>query len=152
MNGSSHSTSSEIFGKFNDMYKICIHLSWSINQKDNITVGKFSGTILHMHLVVSEDCKKLNAQNIQLLSKVRIDATTRVEMRIPVYAVNNDRLEGLKGILSDSLGEIPTTLTIFDPDKSETTLKLPDRLRVRPTDELITRVDNLFELPVTQFK
>ena len=95
---------------------------------------------------------KLNAQNIQLLSKVRIDATTRVEMRIPVYAVNNDRLEGLKDILSDSLGEIPTTLTIFDPDRSETTLKLPDRLRVRPSDELITRVDNLFELPVTHFK
>ena len=95
---------------------------------------------------------KLNAQNIQLLSKVRIDATTRVEMRIPVYAVNNDRLEGLKDILSDSLGEIPTTLTIFDPERSETTLKLPDRLRVRPSDELITRVDNLFELPVTHFK
>ena len=94
---------------------------------------------------------KLNAQNIQLLSKVRIDATTRVEMRIPIYAVNNDRLEGLKDILSDSL-EIPTTLTIFDPDRSETTLKLPDRLRVRPSDELITRVDNLFELPVTHFK
>ena len=58
---------------------------------------------------------KLNAQNIQLLSKVRIDATTRVEMRIPVYAVNNDRLEGLKDILSDSLGKFRRRLQSSTP-------------------------------------
>ncbi len=87
---------------------------------------------------------KLRAAAVDRLSEVRAARTRRVELAIPVYALSNDKLERLKELLVANRGDVPTRLTITDPNVFETVIALPETLKVNPTDELLVRVDQLF--------
>ncbi|MFC1609386.1 DNA polymerase III subunit alpha [Myxococcota bacterium] len=87
---------------------------------------------------------KLRAIAIESLSEARARQTKRFEIAIPVYALNDDKLERLKELLVANRGEVPARLTITDPDVFETVIALPETLKVNPTDELLVRVDQLF--------
>ena len=76
--------------------------------------------------------------------------TRRLEMNVPVYALNSDKLEKLKEILVAHKGEVPARLTITEPDTFETVIALPETLRVNPSDELLVRVDKLFGTKVVR--
>jgi DNA polymerase-3 subunit alpha len=87
---------------------------------------------------------KLRATGVELLAEARAKKARRLEVTIPVYAITNDRLVQLREILVAHKGEVPTRLTITEPDLFETVIALPETLRVNPTDELLIRVDKLF--------
>jgi DNA polymerase III subunit alpha len=87
---------------------------------------------------------KLRATGIESLSMARAKKARRFEIAIPVYALSNDRLVRLKEILVAYKGDVPTRLTITEPNVSETVIALPETLRVNPTDDLLVRVERLF--------
>ncbi|MCK5691044.1 DNA polymerase III subunit alpha, partial [Myxococcota bacterium] len=86
----------------------------------------------------------LRANKIQLLSDARAAQANRVEINVPVYALDNQKLIRLKEILVANSGTTPANLTVTDPDVSETVIDLPENLQVNPTEELLYRVDQLF--------
>ena len=43
-----------------------------------------------------------------------------------------------------SKGDVPTRLTITEPNVFETVIALPETLKVNPTDDLLVRVERLF--------
>jgi len=87
---------------------------------------------------------KIRATGFESLSEARARKTKRMEMAVPVYALNNDKLERLKELLVANRGDIPARLTITNPHVFETVIALPETLKVNPTDELLIRVDQLF--------
>jgi DNA polymerase-3 subunit alpha len=87
---------------------------------------------------------KLRAVGVERLSDARASRTSRLELSIPVHALNSDKLERLKELLVANHGEVPARLTITDPHVFETVIALPETLKVNPSDELLVRVDQLF--------
>ncbi|MBI5508007.1 MAG: DNA polymerase III subunit alpha [Deltaproteobacteria bacterium] len=87
---------------------------------------------------------KLRATHLELLSEARAKKTRRFEMAVPVYALDDDRLVRLRELLVANKGEVPTRLTITEPNVFETVIALPETLKVNPTDDLLVRVERLF--------
>jgi DNA polymerase-3 subunit alpha len=88
---------------------------------------------------------KIRAKEIFLLSDVRNERTTRMDLEINLDKLTTERLTKLKTLLSANRGPVETRLKITDPGLSETIVQLPDSLRIQPNDELLNRVDRLFE-------
>lgn len=87
---------------------------------------------------------RVRASEIEPLAEARAKRTQQVDVRVPVYALDADKLVQLKELLTANPGDIPARLTITEPGMFETVIALPETLKVRPTDELLVRVDRLF--------
>jgi len=95
---------------------------------------------------------KLRATGAERLADARAQNTKRVEMEVPVFSLDNDKLVQLKEILTEHRGKVPARLTITAPRQFETIIALPEHLRVNPSDELLSRVDGLFGQKVVRLR
>ena len=100
--------------------------------------------------VEGDDNIKMRASQIERLADARGRSTKNIDIEVPVYELNEDRLVQLKEILTQCRGSVPAKLTIVNPEVSETVIALPEYLRVNPSDELLSRVDGLFGRPVVR--
>ena len=87
---------------------------------------------------------KLRAAGAELLSEARASRARQLEVALAVSACDPDKLARLRELFAQHRGEVPTHLRIRQADVFETVVKLPDTLRVRPTEELLLCVEKLF--------
>lgn len=132
-----------------DLHGTCEILVFSKVFADAETILKSDEPVLVTGTVMSEGDEenaqiKIRASKIELLAQARTQKARRLELSIPVYALDHDKLVQLKEILVACKGDVPARLTLTSPDVFETVIALPDTLRVNPTDELLVRVDKLF--------
>ena len=88
---------------------------------------------------------KIRAKEIVLLSDVRNERTTRMDIEVTLDKLTTERLTKLKTLFNSNRGPVETRLKVTDPGLSETIVQLPDHLRIQPNDELLNKVDRLFE-------
>jgi DNA polymerase-3 subunit alpha len=107
---------------------------------------------------VGEDAVKIVARQIVRLHSTSGNSPStgarEVHFHLSKARVTKEQLESLKSLLKSHRGEAPAYLHLNDlkeNGKGETILKLPDGLKVNPTEELVREVDRLFGTPVTVF-
>ena len=93
---------------------------------------------------------KLRAKEIVLLADVRNERTSRMELELTMEMLSTDRLTKLKELFAHNRGPVETRLKVVRPGLSETVVQLPDSLRILPTDELLNRVERLFDAKVVR--
>jgi DNA polymerase-3 subunit alpha len=82
------------------------------------------------------------AEEIQSLRAVREKRAKRMELRLPVNLVDDDKLYKLQEIAKKHVGATPVAVSIIIPGEAETLIGSP--LKVAATEEFITAVDRLF--------
>jgi DNA polymerase-3 subunit alpha len=87
---------------------------------------------------------KLRCSGVELLADARASKTNSVNFQIPVHLASQESFKELKNILFRCRGGIPATITITNPNVSQTTIALPDNLRVNPSEELMAKANSLF--------
>ena len=87
---------------------------------------------------------KLRCSGVELLSDARASKTNSVNFQIPVHLASQESFKELKNILFRCRGGIPAKITITNPSVSQTTIALPDNLRVNPSEELMAKTNRLF--------
>ena len=88
---------------------------------------------------------KVRAKEIFLLSDIRNEQTNSMEIQVNLSKLTTERLTKLKELFSSNRGPVETRIKVTEPGVSETVIQLPDSLRIQPNDELLNRVDRLFE-------
>jgi DNA polymerase-3 subunit alpha len=78
------------------------------------------------------------------LMRLREEKTRAIHLHLNADSVNETQLSELKGILRAHSGPCTTWLHLKIPMRSETVLALGDGYSVKPTDELLTRIERLF--------
>ena len=78
------------------------------------------------------------------LMRLREEKTRAVHLHLNADSVNQTQLSELKGILRAHQGPCTTWLHLKIPMRSETVLALGDAFSVKPSDELLTRIERLF--------
>ena len=78
---------------------------------------------------------EITALDIELLSTVRSQKTSQVALRIDADALEPGRVSELKTLLGRHAGGCAVTVRAVVPRESETTIRVPQR--VRPSDELL---------------
>jgi DNA polymerase-3 subunit alpha len=87
---------------------------------------------------------KVRATSIQLLSEVRAQGARLFQVRLPMSLVDEQRLGRLRELLIAYRGSVPAHITFVQPQYFEAELRLPEYLKVNPTDELCAEVDRVF--------
>ena len=136
------------FVTLEDLHGSCEILVFSRAFEESEAILKSDEPILiHGSVMVEGDDSmqvKLRARSVEKLADARASKTSRFDMEIPVYELDNQKLKKLREILSLHHGDVPTQLTLTSPELFETTIVLPQHLRVNPSDELLSRVEDLF--------
>jgi hypothetical protein len=68
-----------------------------------------------------------------------------MDIEVNLNKLTTERLTKLKALFSSNRGPVETRLKVTEPGVSETIIQLPDSLRIQPNDDLLNRVDRLFE-------
>lgn len=87
---------------------------------------------------------KLRATHFESLAEVRARRTSSMRLRLCVDQIDREQLKKLKELFANHRGPVPVTLQLHRPDVFETTLTLPDALRINPSDDLIAKTEQLF--------
>ena len=101
---------------------------------------------------VSEDTRKLMPREILPLQEVSRKETKRVHIRFQVPGVLEDQLHRLREIIQRHRGNCPVLMHLVIPDMSETVLRLPETLKIAPTDEMMEDTERLFGYNVVTFE
>jgi DNA polymerase-3 subunit alpha len=101
---------------------------------------------------VSEENRKLMPKEILPLQEVSRKETKRVHFRFQVPGLVDDLLHRLKEIILRHRGSCPVLMHLVIPDNSETVLRLPENLKIAPTDEMMEDIERLFGYNVVTFE
>ena len=88
--------------------------------------------------------ERLRFNDARLLTAVRAEKSTTLDVRLNADALTTDTLVTLKRLILDHPGSCRTLLRLRIPQRSETVLDLGDDHKVAPNDELLARIDQLF--------
>jgi DNA polymerase-3 subunit alpha len=86
---------------------------------------------------------KVRAEEVQALSDVRIQKTSKVAVRIDVGAATPEKLRALKEMLARHGGACDVYLCL-SAREGQAILQLPESLRVAPRDELVSSLQETF--------
>ena len=97
-----------------------------------------------------ENCK-VKTTDIIPLHMAKEQSARRVNFIVKTDLVRREQLESLKMIISRYGGDCKAYLQIVIPDKSRTTIKLPDSCSVKACEDMSQEVESLFGYPATTF-
>ncbi len=92
------------------------------------------------------------AGNIRYLHEVRSQTTKRVIFTVRLDDAPTQPLEALKTIIERYHGSVPVALEFLIPERSRSTLPLPENMNVMASDELRLEVERLFGYNATSFE
>ncbi len=100
---------------------------------------------------------KLLLEEAQLLSSVRLEKSSRLEIRLNADLVELQQIDQMKALLeahrsASPQGRCTTWLRFEIPKRCETTLVLPPEWSVSPTDDLLVRLERLFGTRVASLR
>jgi DNA polymerase-3 subunit alpha len=88
---------------------------------------------------------KMILDNAQPLGDLRQQKSTRVEIMLNADSITHDMIDELKTILANATrGNCTPVVKLRIPQRSETSIPLPEAWAVSPTDDLLTRLERLF--------
>ncbi|PLX86836.1 MAG: DNA polymerase III subunit alpha [Desulfuromonas sp.] len=103
-------------------------------------------------LDVGEEACKLLVNEVMLLRDAREQHTERVRIRLTTPGLNDVQLRSLKQIVQRYRGGCSVHLHVVIPNRSETIIQLPDRLRMAASDEAMAEAEALFGYNVMTFE
>lgn len=101
---------------------------------------------------VSEDTRKLMPKEILPLQEVSRKETKRVHFRFQVPGLVDDQLHRLKEIILRHRGGCRVFMHLVIPNCSETIMRLPENLKIAPTDEMMEDTERLFGYNVVTYE
>jgi DNA polymerase-3 subunit alpha len=101
---------------------------------------------------VSEDTRKLMPKEILPLQEVSRKETKRVHFRFQVPGLVDDQLHRLKEIILRHRGGCQVFMHLVIPNCSETIMRLPENLKIAPTDEMMEDTERLFGYNVVTYE
>ena len=103
-------------------------------------------------LDVGEETCKLMVSEVLSLREVKERQTRKVHFRITSPGLDENQLRALKGILERHRGTCEPLIHLVIPNRSETTIRPGERLKVSATDELMEESEKLFGYKVVTFE
>jgi DNA polymerase-3 subunit alpha len=103
-------------------------------------------------LEIGEESCKIKATEVVLLSEVKTAQTSRVHVRLTTPGLDIDQFRALRSLLLRHRGTCDVMVHVQIPNRSETVIRLPENLRVAPTDEIIDDTTRLFGYNVVSFE
>ncbi|SEA06988.1 DNA polymerase III, alpha subunit [Desulfuromusa kysingii] len=103
-------------------------------------------------LDVGEEACKVLATEVALLRDVKQAMAKRVHIRLTTPGLDEMQMRQLKGIVQRYRGDCEVKLHIVIPNRSETVIALPDKLKMAATDEALADVNALFEYNVMNYE
>jgi DNA polymerase-3 subunit alpha len=103
-------------------------------------------------LDIGEESCKLLASEVLLLSEVKERLTKRVHFRLTTPGLSEDQLLSLKEIIGRYRGDCDVLMHLVIPNRSETIISLPDKLKVSASDEIMDAAEKLFGYNVVTFE
>jgi DNA polymerase-3 subunit alpha len=97
-----------------------------------------------------ENCK-IKTSDIVPLHMAKEQSAKRVNFIIKADSVRREQLDSLKIIIDRYRGDCAAYLQIIIPDRSMTTIKLPDTCSVKACEDMSQEVESLFGYPGTTF-
>jgi DNA polymerase-3 subunit alpha len=103
-------------------------------------------------LEVGEKGSKIRASEVRSLWEVQGAETRSVHFTLIASGLDRDHLKSLREILGHYQGSCRSLLHIVIPEKSRTTIKLPESCRVAASDDLAVAVKNLMGYNAVTFE
>jgi DNA polymerase-3 subunit alpha len=103
-------------------------------------------------LDIGEESCKMLASGVELLSEVQQNQAKRVHIRLNAPGLNEMQLRQLKSIVQRYRGECEVKLHLQIPHCSETTIKLPENLKMSASDDAMEDARVLFGYNVMNFE
>ena len=103
-------------------------------------------------LDVGEEACKILATEVALLRDVKETMAKRVHIRLTTPGLDETQMRQLKGIIQRYRGHCDVQLHIVIPNRSETTILLPDQLKMSASDEAMAATEELFGYDVMNFE
>jgi DNA polymerase-3 subunit alpha len=103
-------------------------------------------------LDIGEESCKLLVTDVLSLSDVKERLTKRVHFRLTTPGLSESQLQSLKDILGRYRGNCDVLLHLVIPNRSETIISLPEKLRVSASDEIMDAAEKLFGYNVVTFE
>jgi DNA polymerase III subunit alpha len=88
--------------------------------------------------------ERLNFIDAKLLSKVRAEKSSLLDIRLNADVVSEDQIQALEKVLRNHTGGCRAVLRMEIPKRSETVLDLGDDYKVAASDELLARIEQIF--------
>ena len=79
--------------------------------------------------------------DIKLLAEAQEQQTTRVSLALRLLELTPEQLTPIRELLEKHPGNLPVSLQLEIPNRSRTTIKLPDHLKVAASDEFRVAVE-----------
>jgi DNA polymerase-3 subunit alpha len=103
-------------------------------------------------LDVGEEACKILATEVALLKDVKETMAKRVHIRLTTPGLEEMKLRQLKGLIQRYRGNCEVQLHIVIPNRSETTITLPQQLKMAASDEAMADAAALFDFSVMSFE
>ncbi|MDW7643620.1 MAG: DNA polymerase III subunit alpha [Desulfuromonadales bacterium] len=103
-------------------------------------------------LDVGEDTCKLMANEVVSLREVKERQTKKVHFRVSSPGLEENQLRALRGIMERHRGECEPLVHLVIPNRSETTIRPVERLKVAASDQLMEEAEKLFGYKVVTFE
>ncbi len=95
---------------------------------------------------------EMMADKVVPLSDLRVDQVGHLTIAVTHDELSANKLDKLAKILKNTPeGSCTVTLKVLQPDLWETVLDLPKHLTVKPSDKLVSQIENLFKREVVAF-
>jgi DNA polymerase-3 subunit alpha len=107
---------------------------------------------VHGGLDIGDDRVQIIADEIVPLAAAREEAVRQVHVRLAAEGVDEAVLQRLRGTLAQHHGDCQAYLHLIRGEDSETIIALPEDLRVRPSEEMLETVEQLFGAGVVHFQ
>jgi DNA polymerase III subunit alpha len=103
-------------------------------------------------LEVGDKGSKIRASEVRSLKEVQGTETRTVHITLTSSGLERDHLESLREIIGRYQGQCRSLLHVVIPEKSRTTIRLPESYRVAACDDLALAVKNLFGYNAVTFE
>ncbi len=103
-------------------------------------------------LDVGEEACKVLASGVELLADVQQNQAKRVHIRLNTPGLDEMQMRQLKSIVQRYRGDCDVQLHIVIPETSETTIRLPETLRMAASDDAMADARALFGYNVMNFE
>ena len=103
-------------------------------------------------LDIGEEACKVLAAEVSLLREVRQTMAQRVHIRLTTPGLDEQQLRRLKEIVQRHRGQCEVQLHMIIPNRSETTITLPEQLKMAATDAALADAEALFGYNVMNFE
>lgn len=103
-------------------------------------------------LDVGEESCKMLANEVSLLRDIKETMTELIHIRLTTPGLDEMQMRQLKGIIQRYRGNCQVELHIVIPNRSETTIRLPENLKMAASDEAMADAEKLFGYNVMNFE